>query len=305
MSTTHSRAAIYARVSTDAQVKGRTIDSQLEALTQRIRDDGGSTGPDLRFVDEGHSGSTLIRPALERLRDLAALGGFDRLYVHSPDRLARAYVYQMLLVDELRRAGVELVFLNHPIGQSPEDQLLLQMQGMMAEYERAKILERSRRGKLHAARAGRVSAFGKALYGYRYISKSEGNGVARWEIHPDEAAIVQKLFHWMGIDGCSLAEIGRRLQGEGIRTQTGRTVWLSRTIWGMHQERCVQGDRLLQQNHHRGATLSPPPESRALGTSPPSPFAGRDTARAADSGARAGDRYRGAIPSHPRASARK
>ena len=147
MSTTHSRAAIYARVSTDAQVKGRTIDSQLEALTQRIRDDGGSTGPDLRFVDEGHSGSTLIRPALERLRDLAALGGFDRLYVHSPDRLARAYVYQMLLVDELRRAGVELVFLNHPIGQSPEDQLLLQMQGMMAEYERAKILERSRRGK--------------------------------------------------------------------------------------------------------------------------------------------------------------
>ena len=73
MSTTHSRAAIYARVSTDAQVKGRTIDSQLEALTQRIRDDGGSTGPDLRFVDEGHSGSTLIRPALEQLRDLAAL----------------------------------------------------------------------------------------------------------------------------------------------------------------------------------------------------------------------------------------
>src|SRR5206468_2127053 len=154
-----------------------------------VGSDGLQLDPDLRFVDEGYSGSILVRPALERLRDLAAAGGFDRLYVHSPDRLARAYVYQMLLVDELRRYGVELVFLNHEIGKTPEDHLLLQMQGMMAEYERAKILERSRRGRLHAARVGRVSAIGKAPYGYRYISKAEAGGEARWEIHPDEAAV--------------------------------------------------------------------------------------------------------------------
>lgn len=225
--------ALYARVSTDGQAKDRTIDSQLDALRQRVRDDGLTVAPDLCFADDGYSGSSLVRPALERLRDAAAVGGFDRLYVHSPDRLARSYVYQMLLVDELGRAGVEIVFLNRPIGQSPEDHLLLQMQGMMAEYERAKILERSRRGKLHAARAGRVSAFGKAPYGYRYVCKADGGGTARWEIHAEEAAVVRLIFQWMGVDGCSLAEISRRLGDRGIRTQTGRTVWLSRTLWGM------------------------------------------------------------------------
>jgi site-specific DNA recombinase len=241
------RAALYARVSTDSQVKDRTIDSQLESLLQRMGADGLTSDPDLRFIDDGYSGSTLIRPALERLRDLAAFGGFDRLYVHSPDRLARAYVYQMLLVDELRRCGVELVFLNHPIGQSPEDHLLLQMQGMMAEYERAKILERSRRGKLHAARAGRVSAFGKAPYGYRYIGKTEGSGEARWEIHPEEAAVVQKMFWWMGIEGCSLAAIGRRLQQQNITTQTGLRVWLSRTIWGILKNPAYSGTALFNK----------------------------------------------------------
>jgi site-specific DNA recombinase len=130
MTSINSRPALYARVSTDGQAKDRTIDSQLDALRQRVRDDGLALAPDLSFVDDGYSGSTLVRPALERLRDAAAVGGFDRLYVHSPDRLARSYVYQMLLVDELRRAGVEIVFLNHPLGQSAEDHLLLQMQGM-------------------------------------------------------------------------------------------------------------------------------------------------------------------------------
>ena len=98
-----------------------------------------------------------MRPALERLRDAVAAGSIDRLYVHSPDRLARRYAYQVLLIDEIRRAGVEIVFLNRPIGLSPEDDLLLQVQGMVAEYERAKILERSRRGKRHAAHQGTVS----------------------------------------------------------------------------------------------------------------------------------------------------
>jgi len=233
MTSSPNPVAIYARVSTDGQVQGRTIDSQMEALVQRLREEGRTLAPNLRFIDDGYSGSTLVRPALEQLRDRAAAGEFDRLHVHSPDRLARSYVHQMLLVDELRQAGVELVFLNHPLGQSPEDHLLLQMQGMMAEYERAKILERSRRGKLHAARAGCVSAFGKAPYGYRYIRKAEGQGEARWAIHSEEAEVVCTMFRWMGLEGCSLAEIGRRLHQKGIRTQHGLDRWLSRTIWGI------------------------------------------------------------------------
>src|SRR3954468_23966914 len=149
--------AIYARVSSEQQATSNTIDSQIAALEARLAQDGLCLPPDCRFIDEGYSGATLVRPALERLRDAVAAGNLDRLYVHSPDRLARRYAYQVLLIDEFHRAGVEVVFLNRPIGLSPEDDLLLQVQGMVAEYERAKIerakiLERSRRGKRHAAR---------------------------------------------------------------------------------------------------------------------------------------------------------
>src|SRR6516165_12213950 len=166
-----NRVAIYARVSSDQQAQQGTIDSQVEALQQRIQADGLPVEDELCFVDDGYSGSTLVRPALERLRDIAWAGGFQQLYVHSPDRLARKYAWQVLLVEELQRSGIELVFLNRTIGVSPEEDLLLQMQGMIAEYERAKIMERSRRGKLHAARRGSVSVLCGAPYGYRYVSK--------------------------------------------------------------------------------------------------------------------------------------
>lgn len=141
------RVGLYARVSSEQQAKENTIASQVEALRQRIKEDTLACEKELCFIDDGYSGGTLVRPALERMRDLGAAGGLDRLYIHSPDRLARKYAYQVLLVDELRRCGVELVFLNRQIGTSPEEDLLLQVQGMVAEYERAKILERSRRGK--------------------------------------------------------------------------------------------------------------------------------------------------------------
>jgi site-specific DNA recombinase len=157
---------LYARVSSDHQAEAGTIASQVAALEQRMRADGVAVEPELRFVDDGYSGSTLVRPALERLRDAAADGAVDRLYVHAPDRLARSYAHQVLLVDELTRCGVAIVFLNRAVGDSPEDQLLLQVQGVVAEYERAKLLERSRRGRLHAAREGRVSVLaGTAPYG--------------------------------------------------------------------------------------------------------------------------------------------
>ena len=170
------RAAFYARVSSDQQAHEATIESQVEALHERIQSDGLPIDEELRFIDDGYSGSTLMRPALERLRDIAWTGGFARLYIHSPDRLARKYAWQVLLVEELQKCGVELVFLNRSIGVSPEEDLFLQMQGMIAEYERAKIMERSRRGKRHAARRGDVSVLGAAPYGYRFVSKHAGGG---------------------------------------------------------------------------------------------------------------------------------
>lgn len=159
------QAAIYARVSSEHQTEANTIASQVAALQERATADGVVVSDAMTFLDDGYSGTTLVRPALERLRDAMSAGTVDRLYVHSPDRLARKYAYQVVLIEEFSRWGVEVVFLNRELGQSPEDDLLLQVQGMMAEYERAKILERHRRGKLHAARSGSVNVLGGAPYG--------------------------------------------------------------------------------------------------------------------------------------------
>lgn len=235
------QAAIYARVSSEQQTEAGTIASQVAALEQRLQRDGLTLEPHLRFIDEGYSGSTLVRPALERLRDAAANGSLDRVYVHSPDRLARKYAYQVLLVDELQRCGVELVFLNRELGRSPEDDLLLQVQGMVAEYERAKILERSRRGKRHAAQVGSVNVLSGAPYGYRYVSKWEGGGSARYDVVLEEARVVRQIFGWIGQERCPLGEVCRRLRRQGIQSPKGMACWDPTTISGLLQNPAYLG----------------------------------------------------------------
>jgi site-specific DNA recombinase len=224
------RSAFYARVSSDRQAEEGTIASQIAALRQRLAADAGQVEPELEFVDDGYSGATLLRPALERLRDQVAAGTLDRLYVQSPDRLARNYAYQFLLLDEFRRAGVEVLFLNHAFGRSPEDDLLLQVQGVIAEYERAKISERSRRGKLHAARTGQVSVLAGAPYGYRYVGKQAGGGQARYDIVPEQARVVQQIFAWMARERLSLQAVCRRLAEQGVASPTGQARWPRTTV---------------------------------------------------------------------------
>jgi site-specific DNA recombinase len=226
--------ALYARVSSQRQADELTIQSQLAALKQRIRDDGLTLDGELCFLDDGYVGETLLRPALERLRDIAYAGGIDRLYVHSPDRLARKYAYQVLLVEELNKHGVEVIFLNHDVqDQTPEGNLLLQMQGMIAEYERTKILERTRRGRRFAARQGKVSVLAHAPYGYRYVSKHDGDGEARYDIVLEEARWVREMFTWVGLEGLSLSEVARRLAERGVPTQSGKARWDRTTIRGI------------------------------------------------------------------------
>ena len=145
-------AAIYARVS--KQKGEHTIASQTAALRDFARQQGFSVPDEWVIEDEGYSGATLVRPGLDRVRDLAAEGQIDAVLVYSPDRLSRKYAYQVLLIEELARHNVETVFIKAPQTATPEDQLLLQFQGMIAEYERAQILERSRRGKRHRALQG-------------------------------------------------------------------------------------------------------------------------------------------------------
>lgn len=235
------RAAIYARVSSEQQEKEGTIESQLEAVYQRVQDDGLSVESELRFIDNGYSGTTLVRPALARLRDQAAAGVFDRLYVLNPFRFARKYAYQFLIIEELQSCGIEIVFLNHNFGDDPEENLLLQVQGMIAEYERAKILERSRRGKLHAARKGSVSVLTGAPFGYKYISCFEDHGEASYEIILEEAKLARQIFEWVGLEGCSINEVRRCLHSKQIPTSTGNEWWDRTTVWGMLKNPAYKG----------------------------------------------------------------
>jgi site-specific DNA recombinase len=253
---TSTQAAMYARVSSARQAEAHTVESQVAALRERIARDGLHLPDELPCIDEGYSGATLVRPALERLRDAVAVGAVERLYVHSPDRLARKYAYQVLLVDEFQRAGVEVVFLNRELGQTPEDELLLQVQGMMAEYERAKSLERHRRGKRHAAHVGSVNGLVAAPYGYRYIPKHDGGGQARYEILAEEARVVRQMFDWVGHERVTIGDVCRRLSRAGEPTRTGKAGWDRSVVWGLLRNPASMGTAAF------GKTRQGPPRPR-------------------------------------------
>jgi site-specific DNA recombinase len=225
-------AALYARVSSARQKKDQTIGSQTQALRAHARHLGLEVPEDWIFEDEGHSGATLVRPALEALRDLAAQGCVDVVLVYSPDRPARKFAYQALLAGEFNRAGVRVEFVNGPRGDSPEDQLLIQFQGMFAEYEKAQLMERYRRGKAYRARSGSVNVLGGAPFGYRYIRKTP-QSAARYEILQHEAVLVAEMFRRYADDGATIADLARWLAAAGAVTRTGKHRWDRSVIWGM------------------------------------------------------------------------
>jgi site-specific DNA recombinase len=227
-----SNAAIYARVSSARQKEQQTIGSQTAALHAHAGQLGLDVPPQWVFCDEGHSGATLVRPALEKLRDLVAQLPVEVVLVYSPDRLARKYAYQALLIEEFARAGASVVFIKGPSSDTPEDALLVQFQGMIAEYERAQIIERTRRGKAHRARQGTVNVLSGAPFGYRYVRKNE-HADARYEIVPHEAAIVAELFRCYVEDGAAIADLARWLTATGVPTRTGKSRWDRSVIWAM------------------------------------------------------------------------
>ena len=225
-------AAIYARVSSARQKEQETIVSQTQALRAHAGQLGLEVPEEWVFEDDGYSGASLVRPALEALRDLVAQVPVDVVLCYSPDRLARKYAYQALLMEELARAGTSVVFVRAPSGDTPEDALLVQFQGMIAEYERAQIMERTRRGKNQRARSGSVNVLSGAPFGYRYVRKSD-HAAARYEVVPHEAAIVAGLFRRYADEGVPIAELARWLGSTGVATRTGKARWDRSTIWGM------------------------------------------------------------------------
>jgi site-specific DNA recombinase len=206
-------AAIYARVSSARQKKDQTVGSQTAALRIHAGQLGVELPEEWVFEDEGHSGAALVRPALERLREVVAGAGVDVVLCYSPDRLARKFAYQALLIEEFARAGTRVEFVKGPRGDSPEDQLMVQFPGMFAEYEKAQLMERYRRGKAFRARSGSVNVLGGAPFGYRYINKTADSG-AGYEIIGHEAAIVAELFRRYTDDGASIADLTRWLTSE-------------------------------------------------------------------------------------------
>jgi site-specific DNA recombinase len=225
-------AALYARVSSKRQAKDQTIRSQTAALRAHAAQNRLEVPEDWVFEDEGHSGATLVRPALEALRDLAAQGCLDVVLCYSPDRLARKFAYQALLIEELTRCGTRVEFVKGPRGDSPEDQLLIQFQGMFAEYEKAQLMERYRRGKAYRARSGSVNVLGGAPFGYRYVRKTPEAG-AGYEIIEHEAALVAEIFRRYADDGATIAALAHWLTSTGVATRTGKHRWDRSVIWGM------------------------------------------------------------------------
>ena len=233
-------AVIYARVSSDKQKEEHTIASQTEALRAFALQERFSVPDEWVIEDEGYSGATLVRPGLERVRDLAAEGQIDAVLVYSPDRLSRKYAYQVLLIEEFARSNVQTIFIKSPQAATPEDQLLLQFQGMIAEYERAQILERSRRGKRHRALQGVVNVLCGAPYGYRYIRKSD-HAPASYAIIDAEAAVVRTVYEHYTARGLSIGAITRLLNDEGVPTRKRISRWERSTVWAMLRNPAYKG----------------------------------------------------------------
>jgi len=213
------------RVSTEKQEEEKTIESQIDELREICKREGYEIVRE--YIDDGWSGETLARPALDKLRDDASKGIFDAVYIHSPDRLARKFIYQGLVIEELRKKGVEVFFLNKKVSDSPEDQLLLGVQGLIAEYEKAKILERTRRGRLYKARKGKFVG-GEAPYGYEYVPKGKDNNEGFIKINEREAEVVRLIFD-LYLRHQSVRRVVKELTEMGIEPRKGKQ-WRTSTV---------------------------------------------------------------------------
>src|SRR5689334_13907614 len=269
-------AAIYARVSSEQQREEKTIASQTASLIEFVKSHDLEVPEEWVFEDEGYSGATLERPGLERVRDLAAEGQIQTVLAYSPDRLSRKYAYQILLIEEFARHGVETVFVKSPQGDSAEDQLLVQFQGMIAEYERAQILERSRRGKRHRAQSGQISVMSGAPYGYRYIRKTD-EVPATYIVEEAEARVVRRVYEMYTGEGLSIGEIARRLNAEGVPARKASR-WERSVVWALLRNPAYRGLACFGKTRASARTRVMRPQRRR-GVTTPSTTAGHERAR--------------------------
>lgn len=219
-------AALYARVSTARQEEQETIESQLDEIKARIATDGHSLSEENIYQDDGWTGEMLERPGLDTMRDAANDGKFEILYVYDRGRLSRIFAYQEIIIEELTNRGIEFVTIHDIAARTPEEHVLQAMQGVFHQYERVKIAERFRRGKLHKARSG-ILINGQALYGYRYVKKTDTEPT-HYEINEDEARIVRMIFRWVGVERLSVYEVRRKLFQQKILPRKSKNTYWTR-----------------------------------------------------------------------------
>ncbi|MGL9776065.1 MAG: recombinase family protein, partial [Wolbachia sp.] len=232
--------ALYARVSSKNQAQNNTIESQIAELKRRIALDGHKLLGEYIFTDDGYSGLTLKREGLKNLRKKVAEGEINKIYIHSLDRLSRDFVDQRNLIDEFIDAGVEVIFSNHKVDDTSESGLMTDVQGALGTYTLKQTVERSSRGKEHAAREGYVSVITIAPLGYKRVRHFDREKI-KFEINEEEAKIVRQIFVWIGQERVSIREVIRRLRDRSIRTRSGKKVWRPIVIWKMLRNPAYMG----------------------------------------------------------------
>ena len=255
------RVAMYARVSTQRQAQTQTIDQQLQQLQCYCQTHGWECKAEQIFRDDGYSGASLSRPGLDRLRDQLKQALFDLVVITAPDRLARKYVHQMLLVEEIERAGARIEFVDQPMSHNPHDQLVLQIRGAVAEYERSLIAERMRRGRQQRYQSGHLLPWTCPPYGYQ-LDPVHPRDPALVRLEPDQAATVANLFAWYTQPRQSLLGLAKRLIQLQIPTPRGRARWNQATIHGILTNPSYTGTVYLNRSRshpasHRHSALAP------------------------------------------------
>ena len=240
------RAAVYARVSTTRQAQAQTIEQQLDRLREAVAGRGWTLEEQHVYRDDGYSGASLGRPGLDRLRDHAALAELDLVLVTAPDRLARNYVHQVLLIDELARHGCQVEFLDRPMSSDPHDQLLLQIRGAVAEYERTLIAERMRRGRQAKLQAGTLLPWTRPPFGYR-LDPERPRDAAAVRVEPGEAVLVAQLFDWYLQPQATVYQVAKRLTGLGVATPTGKPRWTAASVRGILRNPAYTGRALTNR----------------------------------------------------------
>jgi site-specific DNA recombinase len=242
-----TKAALYARVSTDAQQKEGTIESQLVELRRQISAAGHVLAAE--YIDDGYTGTLLDRPALNLMRADLKTDRFDRIYFLAADRIARDVEYQRIIVGELLKHGKQITINVKDYQQNPENKLTLTMLGAFSAFERAKIIERTTRGRLHRLRMGEMSSNGHRIFGYHYVKKTS-TAPATLTINEEQAAVVRSIFEMFASGNFGLVTISRHLEERRILTSTGRQRWDNDRIKAMLKNETYTGTRYFNRIVH-------------------------------------------------------